>query len=101
MPEEVRGVVGHSLRQVQHGETPESATKMKGKLREVMEIRVNEDGDTYRTMYTVVFEGLVYVLDAFKKKSKKGIATPKADIDRIEQRLKAARIHYQGLERAN
>jgi phage-related protein len=30
----------------------------------------------------------VYVLHAFQKKSKKGIATPKAEIDLIEKRLK-------------
>jgi phage-related protein len=30
----------------------------------------------------------IYVLHAFQKKSKKGIATPKAEIDLIEKRLK-------------
>jgi phage-related protein len=45
-----------------------------------MEVRVDDDGDTYRTMYTTEMEGVVYVLDVFKKKSKAGIATPQADI---------------------
>jgi phage-related protein len=36
----------------------------------------------------VRFADAVYVLHAFQKKSKKGIATPKAEIDLIEKRLK-------------
>jgi phage-related protein len=45
-------------------------------------------------VYTVKFAGIVYVLDAFQKKSKKGAKTPKGDIDRIKKRLKAAEEHY-------
>jgi phage-related protein len=36
----------------------------------------------------VRFADAVYVLHSFQKKSKKGIATPKAEIDLIEKRLK-------------
>ena len=32
----------------------------------------------------------VYVLHAFQKKSKKGIATPKADVEMIKRRLRQA-----------
>jgi hypothetical protein len=35
------------------------------------------DGNTWRAVYTVRFRGFVYVLRAFQKKSKSGIATPK------------------------
>ena len=42
-------------------------------------------------MYTIEFEEAIYVLDAFQKKSKRGIETPKEDIDRIVQRIKALR----------
>jgi phage-related protein len=38
----------------------------------------------------VRFQEAVYVLHAFKKKSKRGIATPKSDIDLIKRRLKDA-----------
>lgn len=48
------------------------------------------DGNTYRAVYTVKFESAVYVLHAFQKKSHKGIATPKSDIDLIKIRLKQA-----------
>jgi hypothetical protein len=37
--------------------------------------------------YTVRFSDAIYVLHAFQKKSKSGIATPKKDIDLIKQRL--------------
>lgn len=94
MPEEVKDEVGYALHLVQNGGTPDSTTKMKEDLREVMEIHVDDDGDTYRTMYTTKLEGVVYVLDAFKKKSKKGRETPRSDIERIRLRLKAAKAHY-------
>jgi len=46
-------------------------------------------------VYTVRFEKAVYVLHVFKKKSKKGVATPKQDIELIKTRLKAAEVHYK------
>ncbi len=55
----------------------------------------NYDGDTFRAVYIVKFRSVVYVLDAFQKKSKKGRATPKHDIDRIKARLKLAGRHYK------
>ncbi len=67
---------------------------MHGNLREVMEIVSDEDGDAFRAMYTVKLAGVVYVLDVFQKKAKSGRATPLADLERIELRLKAAkRLH--------
>jgi phage-related protein len=64
-----------------------------------MEIVAPLDGDTWRAVYTVRFRGFVYVLHAFQKKSKSGIATPKKDIDLIQQRLAAAERDYR--ERQN
>ena len=52
------------------------------------------DGETYRAVYTLKLAGVVYVLHAFEKKSKKGIATPKQDIELIEARFKRAKEHY-------
>jgi phage-related protein len=56
----------------------------------VLEIVDDFDGDTYRAVYTVRFAKAVYVLHAFQKKSKRGVATPKSELDLIEQRLKRA-----------
>jgi phage-related protein len=54
----------------------------------VIEVRESFEGNAYRAVYTVRYADAVYVLHAFQKKSKKGAATPKADIDLIEKRLK-------------
>ena len=54
----------------------------------VLEIIERFDGDTYRAVYTVRFRDTIYVLDCFQKKSKKGVGTPKQNIDRIKERLK-------------
>jgi phage-related protein len=61
----------------------------------VMEVVDDYDGDTYRAVYTVRFSGVVYVLHAFQKKSKSGIATPRHEIGLIEQRLRRAREDYE------
>jgi phage-related protein len=95
MPEDVKDEVGFALDAAQKGGKVSYAVPMRGNLRSVVEIRVDDDGDTYRTMYTTEMKGVVYVLDVFKKKSKRGIATPKEDLDRIRARLKAAREHFK------
>jgi phage-related protein len=95
MPDDVKDEVGHSLRIAQQGGRADNTSPMKGNLRTVSEIRVEEDSGAYRVIYTTQFEDVIYVLDVFKKKSRKGIATPKSDLNRIEQRLKAARIDYE------
>ena len=58
------------------------------------EVVSHHDGDTYRTVYTVRFKAALYVLHAFQKKAKQGIATPKQEIDLVKHRLKAAEQHY-------
>ena len=60
----------------------------------MLEVVDDEDGDTYRAVYTVRFVGVIYVLHAFQKKSKKGVETPKQDIEVIKARLKTAAAHY-------
>jgi len=61
-----------------------------------MEIIDRHDTNTYRAVYTVRFAGAVYVLHVFQKKSKRGIATPRKDIDLIKQRLAVAERDYKG-----
>jgi phage-related protein len=95
-PEEVQQVIGYALYQAQCGEKHQDAKPLKGfKGSGVLEVVENFDGDTYRSVYTVRFEGAVYVLHIFQKKSKQGIATPKQDIELIEARLKRAKQHYE------
>lgn len=88
-PDEVRQVFGAALYFAQLGGKHPQATPMKGhKGAGVLEIIEDHDKDTYRCMYTVKYGSKIYVLHAFQKKSKRGIATPQADIDVINSRLK-------------
>ena len=94
-PEEVQQVVGYALYLAQCGEKHPSAKPLKGfKGTGVLEVVEDFDGDTYRAVYTVKLAGIIYVLHAFQKKSKQGIATPQQDIELIETRLKRAKEHY-------
>jgi phage-related protein len=92
--------MGYALHLAQEGDKHPAAKSLKGfRGAGVLEIVEDYDTDSYRTVYTVKFADVVYVLHAFKKKSKKGIATPKADIDLIKQRLQRAaedhKEHYK------
>jgi len=89
-PGKVRQEIGQALFEAQLGDHPGSAKPLKGFGSGVLEIRDNFDGDTYRAVYTVRLEGVLYVLHAFQKKSTKGIATPQRDLDLIRQRLREA-----------
>ena len=62
----------------------------------VIEVRESHDGNAYRAVYTVRYADAVYVLHAFQKKSKKGITTPRADIELIEKRLKDLQKEMEG-----
>lgn len=96
MPDAVRKDFGGALHAVQEGRSPEQAKPLKGKIKGATQLSEDHDGDTYRAVYTVELEDVVYVLHCFQKKSKSGIATPQADIDLIERRLKDARaLHAQ------
>jgi phage-related protein len=67
----------------------------------VLEVIADHDGNAYRAVYTVKFAEAVFVLHAFQKKSKKGIATPKRELDLIKQRFKIAAAQYELFYRSN
>lgn len=99
-PAQVRRDIGQALYAAQCGEEYPSVKALKGfGGRSVLEIVACEAGGTYRAVYTVRFQDAIYVLHAFLKKSKKGIATPRREIDLIKQRLAAAEQDYR--ERQN
>lgn len=93
-PPKVQESCGFELFLAQTGQHPPSAKVLKGIGGGMVELVENFDGDTYRTVYTVRFELAVYVLHAFKKKSKHGIKTPQSDIELIKRRLKDAEADY-------
>lgn len=95
-PEDVQQAIGYALYRAQCGEKHPDTKPLKGfKGTAVLEVVEDFDGDTYRAVYTVKFQGVVYVLHVFQKKSKRGIATPQQDMDLIEARLKRAKEHYE------
>lgn len=88
--------MGYALYQAQLGLKALSAKPLRGfGGAGILEIVEDHQTDTYRAVYTVKFSDLVYVLHAFQKKSKKGIATPKAEIDLVKMRLKIAEEDYK------
>ena len=94
-PTDVQDVMGYALDLAQRGAKHPDAKPLKGyKGAGVLEIVDDDDGNTYRGIYTVRFDGVVYALDAFQKKSPKGIATAQVDLDRIKRRLKRAEEIY-------
>lgn len=97
-PPEVRRVMGQAIDDAQLGlESPVAKALKRFGGRGVLEIVDDFDGDTYRAVYTVKLAAVVYILHAFQKKSKKGVATPKQEIDLIKARLKRAEEHYRTL----
>ena len=94
-PEQVRNRVGGALWDAQIGSKSPYAKPLKGfGGAGVLEVVDDFDGNTFRAVYTVCFAGIVYVLHAFQKKARRGIATPKQEIELIEQRLKRAKRDY-------
>ena len=88
--------MGYALYIAQMGERPKSAKPLKGfKGAGVLELVEDHAGDAYRAVYTVRFAERVYVLHAFQKKAKKGMATPKSEIRLVAQRLRAAEEDYR------
>ena len=96
-PRPVRRDIGLALYAAQQGETDPSAKPLKGfGGGGVLEVVANHRGNTWRGVYTVRFSEAIYVLHAFQKKSKSGIATPQRDLDLIRQRLgEAERLHRE------
>jgi len=100
-PDLVRKEMGHALYLAQIGMKAPKAKPLRGfGGAGVLEVVDDYDGDTYRAVYTVKFRGIVFVLHAFQKKSKRGIQTPQTDIDAIRVRLKLAADIYDQFYRS-
>jgi phage-related protein len=89
-PARVQDQFGFALFLAQGGLHPPSAKLLKGFGSGVVELVEDFDGDTYRAVYTIRLSKALYVLHAFKKKSRHGRKTPLSDIDLIRRRLSAA-----------
>ena len=94
-PAGVQDDIGYALYAAQLGEKSVKAKPLHGLGGPVMEIVAYDSSGTYRAVYTVSVGESIYVIHAFQKKSKSGIATPKKDVDLIEQRLAEAERDYR------
>lgn len=94
-PKSVRQTFGQALFDAQTGGKHPDAKPLKGfHGAGVLEVVEDDDGNTYRAVYSVKFAAVVYVLHAFQKKSKRGVRTPAEDIERVKTRLKQAEKHH-------
>ena len=95
-PVDVRQEIGYALFIAQCGGKVASAKPLKGfGGAGVLEVREDDDGDTYRAVYTVKFGDVIYLLHCFQKKSKSGIKTALLDIELVKRRLKVAEEDYK------
>jgi len=95
LPVSVRSTFGYAIYQAQCGKKHAAAKPLKGfGGAAVLEVMEDDEGGTYRAIYTVKFADFVYVLHVFQKKSKVGKKTALEIIDKIKVRLKRAENHY-------
>ena len=100
LPTDVRRLFGFALSLAQAGDKHDAAKVLKGfGGAGVLEVVEDDVGGTYRAVYTVKFSEAVFVLHCFQKKSKRGIATPKEDMDIINARRKIAEAYVRGLRK--
>ena len=98
-PDEVRQVIGYALYLAQVGQKHLDAKPLKGfGGAGVLEVVEDFDGNAYRAVYTVKLAGVVYVLHAFQKKSKKGIKTPLSELDKVRARLRIAEELHKAMQ---
>ncbi|MBF5045334.1 hypothetical protein FGE12_23215 [Aggregicoccus sp. 17bor-14] len=99
LPAKVRQSFGYALYLAQLGDRHPSAKALKGfGGGGVVEVVEDDEGGTYRVMYTVKFKDAVFVLHAFQKKSKRGISTPLAQMKLVGSRLRLAEEAYNAME---
>ena len=91
LPSEIRRFFGFALSLAQAGDKHDTAKVLKGfGGAGVLEVVEDDVGGTYRAVYTVKFAEAVFVLHCFQKKSKRGIATPKEDMNIVRAGLNVA-----------
>jgi len=89
-PKGAQKLLGDELQLIQFGGMPKDAKPFKGVGSGVLEIALRYASDAYRVVLALQIGSRIYVLHAFQKKSKKGIETPKRDVDLIRKRYTEA-----------
>jgi len=99
-PDGAQKLLGDELQLIQFGGMPKDAKPFKGVASGVLEIALRYASDAYRVVLAVQIGKRIYVLHAFQKKSKKGIETPKRDVDLIKKRYTEAQELAHEFEKA-
>lgn len=87
-PEKVQQQGRMALTIIAEGQNPDNTKPLKGIAAGVREIVLKDSSGTYRVIYALKIDVDIWVVHAFKKKSKTGIKTPKQEIDTLNTRLK-------------
>jgi len=87
-PAPAQRIVARALTIAAEGGKADISKPMKGLGSGVFEVALPYLSDAYRTVYAVQLGDAIWVVHAFKKKSKTGIKTPKEDINLIKNRIK-------------
>jgi len=96
-PAPVQDHMGYALYVAQGGSKHQDAKVLSGfGGAGVLEVIKDHRGDTFRAVYTLKYEGRVFVLQAFQKKSKSGQKTSRRDMELIHQRLREAELLARG-----
>ena len=91
-PKAPRQDMGRQINRVQQELNPQDWKLMPRVGRGVREIRIRDEGNTYRCMYVTNIGDAVYVLHVFRKKLQKTLAK---DIETAKSRLKALRAQLR------
>jgi phage-related protein len=95
-PRAVKREIGQALFTAQQGGTDAAAKPLKGfGGAAVLEIAVSYRRDAWRAVYTVRFSDAIYVLHVFQKKSTKGIATSRRDMELVKRRYSEAERNHR------
>ena len=94
-PPVVQDRINSALTIAAEGSKADIAKPLTGVGPRVMLVAVRYRTDTYRAVYTTEFEEELWVLHAFKKKSKKGVRTPRLEVELLRARLGHLRLELR------
>ena len=90
-PEGAQDDLFRALTVVAEGGMPDVAKPLTGLGSGVLELALRRRGDAYRLVYALQLGSAIWIIHAFQKKAKSGIATPKHEIDLVRERLRRLR----------
>jgi phage-related protein len=94
-PEGAQKLLGDELQLIQFGGIPKDAKPFRGVGSGVVEIALRYASDAYHAVLALQLGRRIYVLHAFQKKSKRGIETPKRDVDLKKRYTEALELAHE------